>query len=198
MNIEIVETPIRFQMHGIGSVVETGQYGAVGFRLMDEMWRAVRDAQIATTGINHWVYLPEGRMFVGVELRGPLPAPIPQAARAAGVRVGSLPAAPPRGAVSAVAAEVERPEGRTEQPRRGSRFAIAGDLRASLRRPAEVGDNNPHRPAAPIGVMVSDPPHAGRDQTVGRVAVCGDYEDRSKVSQPSSQRFGTALLPGRE
>jgi hypothetical protein len=78
MNIEIVETPIRFQLHGIGSVVETGQYGAVGFRLMDEMWRAVRDAQIATTGINHWVYLPEGRMFVGVELRGPLPAPIPQ------------------------------------------------------------------------------------------------------------------------
>jgi hypothetical protein len=30
-------------------------------------------------GINHWVYLPDDKMFVGVELRGPHPSlsPVP-------------------------------------------------------------------------------------------------------------------------
>ena len=69
MNIEIVEEPIRFHLHGIGGVVENERFGEVGFRLMNEMWQVVKSAQIPTTGINHWVYLPDGRMFVGVELR---------------------------------------------------------------------------------------------------------------------------------
>jgi hypothetical protein len=43
------------------------------------MWKAVKGAEVPTTGINHWVYLPSGRMFVGVELRNPqrLPTPDP-------------------------------------------------------------------------------------------------------------------------
>ena len=69
MNIEIVEQPIRFQLHGIAGVVENERYGEVGLRLMNEMWRVVKSANIATTGINHWVYLPDNRMFVGVELK---------------------------------------------------------------------------------------------------------------------------------
>lgn len=71
MNIEIIESPIRFQLHGIGGVVENERYAEVGLRLMNEMWQVVKGAGISTTGINHWVYLPAGRMFVGVELRGP-------------------------------------------------------------------------------------------------------------------------------
>ncbi|QVL32705.1 GyrI-like domain-containing protein [Telmatocola sphagniphila] len=71
MNIEIVEEPIRFHLHGIGSVVENERFGEVGFRLMNEMWQVVKKATIATTGINHWVYMPDHRMFVGVELRSP-------------------------------------------------------------------------------------------------------------------------------
>src|SRR5437660_3069673 len=71
MKIEIIDTPIRFHLHGIGGVVENERYGETGLRLMNEMWQAVKGAKIPTTGINHWVYLPDKRMFVGVELRGP-------------------------------------------------------------------------------------------------------------------------------
>jgi hypothetical protein len=69
MIVEIVEKPVRFHLHGIGGVVENERYGEVGLRLMNDMWQVVKGAKIPTTGINHWVYLPDGRMFVGVELR---------------------------------------------------------------------------------------------------------------------------------
>jgi hypothetical protein len=71
MNIEIIEEPIRFHLHGIGGVVENERYGEVGLRLMNKMWQVVKSAGIPTTGINHWVYLPDNRMFVGVEIRTP-------------------------------------------------------------------------------------------------------------------------------
>ncbi len=77
MIIEIIEEPIRFHLHGIGGVVENERYGEVGLRLMNEMWQVVKGAGIPTTGINHWVYLPDKRMFVGVELRSPQQSQIP-------------------------------------------------------------------------------------------------------------------------
>ena len=77
MKIEIIETPIRFHLHGIVGLVENERYGEVGLRLMNEMWQVVKGAKIPTTGINHWVYLPDKRMFVGVELRGPQQPPTP-------------------------------------------------------------------------------------------------------------------------
>jgi hypothetical protein len=77
MNIEIIEQPIRFRLRGLSGIVENERYGEVGMRLMDSMWQAVKSAGIPTTGINHWVYLPNKKMFVGVELRSPLQLPIP-------------------------------------------------------------------------------------------------------------------------
>ena len=77
MEIEIIESPIRFHLYGVGGVVEDERYGEVGLRLMNEMWGGVKGAKIPTTGINHWVYLPDDRMFVGVELRSPPPSPAP-------------------------------------------------------------------------------------------------------------------------
>ena len=77
MNIEIIETPIRFHLHGISGKVENERYGEVGMSLMNEMWQVVKGARIPTTGINHWVYLPDNKMFVGVELRNPEQAPLP-------------------------------------------------------------------------------------------------------------------------
>jgi len=77
MNIEFIETPVRFHLHGIVGVVENERYGEVGLRLMNEMWRVVKGAGIPTTGINHWVYLLDGRMFVGVELRNAQQTPTP-------------------------------------------------------------------------------------------------------------------------
>jgi hypothetical protein len=77
MNFEIVEEPIRFHLHGISGVVDNQRYGEVGLRLMNEMWQVVKGAKIPTTGINHWVYLPGGRMFVGVTLRDPQQGSLP-------------------------------------------------------------------------------------------------------------------------
>jgi hypothetical protein len=78
MKIEIIDEPIRFHLHGIEGVVENERYGEVGLRLMNEMWQVVKSARILTTGINHWVYLPDGRMFVGVELRNAQQNPTPE------------------------------------------------------------------------------------------------------------------------
>lgn len=77
MNFEIIEKPIQFHLHGISGVVENERYGEVGMSLMNEMWRVVRGAKIPTTGINHWLYLPDNKMFIGVELRSPQQAPLP-------------------------------------------------------------------------------------------------------------------------
>ena len=68
MFIEIADEPIRFQLYGKWSIVEDQRYGEVGLRLMNEMWKVVKDAKIATTGINHWAYMADERMFVGVEV----------------------------------------------------------------------------------------------------------------------------------
>jgi SAM-dependent methyltransferase len=77
MNIEIIDEPIRFHLHGISGAVENERYAEVGMSLMNEMWQVVKGARIPTTGVNHWCYLPAGRMFVGVELRNPQQAPLP-------------------------------------------------------------------------------------------------------------------------
>ena len=77
MDIEIIDEPIRFHLHGKWSIVENQRYGEVGLRLMDEMWKAVKDAKIKTTGINHWVYMADDRMFVGVEVKNAQQSTIP-------------------------------------------------------------------------------------------------------------------------
>jgi len=78
MKIEIIDEPIRFTFYGLSSSVEDRRYGEVGLRLMNEMWRIVKDAKLATTGINHWVYFAGDRMFVGVEVRNAEQATIPE------------------------------------------------------------------------------------------------------------------------
>jgi len=78
MEIEIIDEPIRFRLYGLSSVVGKQSYGEVGCRLMDEMWKVVSDAKLETTGINHWVYFADDRMFVGVEARDAEQATIPK------------------------------------------------------------------------------------------------------------------------
>ena len=78
MEIEIIDEPIRFTLYGLSSTVEDRCYGEVGLRLMNEMWRIVKEAKLATTGINHWVYFANDRMFVGVEVRNAEQSTIPE------------------------------------------------------------------------------------------------------------------------
>ncbi len=69
MDIEIRDSPVEFDLVGLSSAVEGHCYGEVGMRLMNRLWEVVKARGVATTGINHWVYLANGDMFVGVELR---------------------------------------------------------------------------------------------------------------------------------
>ncbi|WLD12948.1 hypothetical protein [Planctellipticum variicoloris] len=78
MDIQIIDSPICFNLHGLSSEVENEQYGPTGLRLMDAMWKVVKASGLGTTGINHWVYLPDGRMFVGVEVTDPDRARVPE------------------------------------------------------------------------------------------------------------------------
>jgi len=78
MDIEIIDQPIRFHLHGLSSSVDNNCYGEVGCRLMDEMWTIVKQARLKTTGINHWVYFAANRMFVGIEVIDGQQAAIPE------------------------------------------------------------------------------------------------------------------------
>ena len=69
MEIEILQKPIQFKLWGVKGVVENERYGEVGMRLMNEMWPIVKSEKLSTTGINHWIYLPDCVMFTGVELK---------------------------------------------------------------------------------------------------------------------------------
>ena len=71
MEIQIIEEPIRFHLFGFSGFVENKNYPQVGMALMNQMWSVVKGSKIETLGINHWVYLPDDRMFVGVELKHP-------------------------------------------------------------------------------------------------------------------------------
>jgi hypothetical protein len=78
MDIEIIDQPIRFHLHGLSSSVDDNCYGEVGCRLMDEMWKVVKEVKLKTTGVNHWVYFAGNRMFVGIEVRDGEQAAIPE------------------------------------------------------------------------------------------------------------------------
>jgi hypothetical protein len=77
MIVEIIEHPIRFHLYGLSAPVENHRYGEVGLRLMNDMWRIVKQAKLSTTGINHWVYFADDRMFVGVDVNDAPAATIP-------------------------------------------------------------------------------------------------------------------------
>ena len=68
MKSEILTAPFSADLVGFSSHVADGCYGEVGRRLMDAMWKEIRDRKLSHKGINHWVYLPDGMMFTGVEL----------------------------------------------------------------------------------------------------------------------------------
>ncbi len=68
MNYEILEERLSFHLHGKFSQGPVTECGPVGISLMNEMWSTLRSVQAPNAGLNHWVYLRSGQMFVGVEL----------------------------------------------------------------------------------------------------------------------------------
>ena len=68
MDYEIIEAPLCLTLHGIGGRIDERPVTIVGKRLMDAMWQEVQTHSVKAKGLNHWVYLPNSEMFVGVEL----------------------------------------------------------------------------------------------------------------------------------
>ena len=71
MNIESSSVPYRATLFGYGGFIKDGIVHASAKPLMDKMWNEVQDRRIKTTGINHWVYLPNSMIFTGIELKEP-------------------------------------------------------------------------------------------------------------------------------
>jgi hypothetical protein len=71
MEIEFINQPLKFNLHGVMGPVMNSDYSTSGKRLMDEMWSIVKSNNLKTTGINYWVYKDAGTMFTGVELLSP-------------------------------------------------------------------------------------------------------------------------------
>ncbi|HVJ85252.1 MAG TPA: GyrI-like domain-containing protein [Caulifigura sp.] len=76
MQFEILQTPRKFALCGLSAPVPDNRWGEVGLQLMGEMWRLIKESGTPTTGVNHWVYPAEARMFTGVELTGEASAPV--------------------------------------------------------------------------------------------------------------------------
>ena len=68
MQYEIINSPFHVTLFGVRGTISGEIVPVVGKRLMDAMWTEVHAYDIKTKGINHWVYLPNSAMFVGVEL----------------------------------------------------------------------------------------------------------------------------------
>lgn len=67
-HVEIADDTVSYLLHGCSANVPEERYAETGMRLMGELWPAIKQQNIKTKGVNHWVYLPDGTMFVGVEL----------------------------------------------------------------------------------------------------------------------------------
>lgn len=75
MTADITDVPFRVRLVGRGGTVAGERYAEMGFALMNELWAIVRGGKVANRGVNHWVYLPDHRLFAGVELVDPTAVP---------------------------------------------------------------------------------------------------------------------------
>jgi hypothetical protein len=65
--IQIKNNPLNIKLHGVFAYIEDDR-GSAGTQAMNQMWQIIQDNNLTHKGINHWVYLSENKMFVGVEL----------------------------------------------------------------------------------------------------------------------------------
>lgn len=57
-----------FQLFGVFGFIENGDRGKAGTKAMNELWEIIQASKLSHKGINHWVYLSDDKLFVGVEL----------------------------------------------------------------------------------------------------------------------------------
>jgi hypothetical protein len=68
MNIEIIDKPLRYTLHGFSGTALNKDYAGTAFKLMDKMWKVVKSNNLKNKGLNIWAYEQNESVFSGVEL----------------------------------------------------------------------------------------------------------------------------------
>lgn len=68
MNIEIINTPLSLAVHGFSGAAINKDYAGTAFKLMDKMWKTVKENSLKHKGLNIWIYEPDEMVFAGIEL----------------------------------------------------------------------------------------------------------------------------------
>jgi len=68
MNVEIINSPLKLDIHGFSGTAINKDYAGTAFKLMDKMWQVIKANGLKHKGLNIWVYEPAEKVFAGVEL----------------------------------------------------------------------------------------------------------------------------------
>ena len=68
MDLQIITTGLKLNIHGFSGTAINKDYTGTAFRLMDEMWKVIKAKKLKNKGLNTWVYEPNEKIFAGVEL----------------------------------------------------------------------------------------------------------------------------------
>lgn len=69
MHIQIIESPLSFDLYGVTAHVTDKSYAPTGFRLMDILWKEIKKNNLPHKGITIWAYLENDIMMTGVEMK---------------------------------------------------------------------------------------------------------------------------------
>lgn len=72
-----IRKDFSLSLYGFSGVAARQDWAGTGKHLMNRLWQEVRSRQLATNGINIWVYDEGGHLFTGVGLTAPPPAGSP-------------------------------------------------------------------------------------------------------------------------
>ncbi len=68
MQVEIMDNRIDLELHGFTGTAINKDYAGMAFKLMDQLWKAIKTHGLKNKGMNVWVYGPNESVFAGVEL----------------------------------------------------------------------------------------------------------------------------------
>ena len=72
-----IRKDFSLSLYGFSGVAARQDWAGTGRHLMNRLWQEVRSRQLATDGINIWVYDEDSQLFTGVGLTAPPPAGSP-------------------------------------------------------------------------------------------------------------------------
>jgi hypothetical protein len=68
MEVEIINKRFKQEIFGYSGTAINQDYAGTAFKLMDRMWKTVKEKNLTNKGNNIWVYDADEKVFAGVEL----------------------------------------------------------------------------------------------------------------------------------